>query len=223
VANVRARDHGAGIDVGEERDLVADVARELLVRAADDDVRMDTDAAELVDRVLRRLRLQLPGGLDEGYERHVDVRDVLRTYLAPELANRLEEGQRLDVPDRAADLGDDDVCGLRLRGPPDARLDLVRDVRDHLHRRAEELALAFLPEHGLPDRTRTVGRVLRRVLVHEALVVADVEIGLGSVLRHEDLAVLERAHRSGVDVQVRVELLEPDAQAPRLQEPPERC
>ena len=32
------------VDVGEERDLVSDVGRQLLVRAADDDVRMDTDA-----------------------------------------------------------------------------------------------------------------------------------------------------------------------------------
>ena len=73
VGDVGARDDRARVDVGEERDLVADVARELLVRAADDDVGMDTDAAQLVHRVLRRLRLQLAGRLDERHERHVDV------------------------------------------------------------------------------------------------------------------------------------------------------
>src|SRR5581483_8505122 len=103
VGDVGARDDRARIDVGEERDLVADVARELLVRAADDDVRMDTDAPQLVDRMLRRLRLQLAGGLDERDERDVDVHHVLGADLAPELADRLEERQRLDVPDRAAD------------------------------------------------------------------------------------------------------------------------
>ena len=36
---------------------------------------------------------------------------------------------------------------------------------------------------------------------------ADVEVGLGAVLGDEDLAVLERVHRPGVDVEVRVELL----------------
>ena len=39
--------------------------------------------------------------------------------------------------------------------------------------------------------------VAREVLVDEALVVADVEVGLGAVLGDEDLAVLERAHRPG--------------------------
>ena len=50
---------------------------ELLVRAADDDVGVDTDAAQLVDGVLRRLRLQLAGRLDERHERDVQVEHVL--------------------------------------------------------------------------------------------------------------------------------------------------
>ena len=36
---------------------------------------------------------------------------------------------------------------------------------------------------------------------------ADVEIGLGTVFGHIDLAVLERVHGARVDVDVRVELL----------------
>jgi hypothetical protein len=51
--------------------------------------------------------------------------------------------------------------------------------------------------------------------------VADIQVGLGSVLRHEHLAVLERAHRARVDVQVRVELLRLHSQAARLQQPAE--
>jgi len=51
---------------------------------------------------------------------------------------------------------------------------------------------------------------------------ADVEVGLGPILRHEHLAVLERTHRPGVDVEVRVELLKLDAQPARFQQPTER-
>src|SRR5437899_342896 len=50
----------------------------------------------------------------------------------------------------------------------------------------------------------------------------DVEIGLGAVLGDEHLAVLERAHRAGIDVEIRIELLRLDAQAARLQQPSER-
>ena len=51
---------------------------------------------------------------DERDERDVDVEHVLGAGLAAELADRLEERLRLDVADRAADLGDDDVGIGRL-------------------------------------------------------------------------------------------------------------
>ena len=42
---------------------------------------------------------------------------------------------------------------------------------------------------------------------------ADVQVGLGAVLGDEHLAVLERVHRAGVDVEVRVQLLHGHPQA----------
>ena len=101
VGHVGVRDHRVDVDVGEERDLLADLARQRLRRAADEHVGMDTDAPQLVDRMLRRLRLQLAGRVDERHERDVEVDDVLGADLAAELADRLEERLRLDVADRA--------------------------------------------------------------------------------------------------------------------------
>ena len=95
-------------------------------------------------------------------------------------------------------------------------------MRDDLDRGAEKLTLALLAEHCVPDRAGGVAGVAREVLVDEALVVADVEIGLGAVLGDEDLAVLERAHRARIDVQVRVELLGRDGEAARFEEAAER-
>ena len=62
-----------------------------------------------------------------------------------------------------------------------------------------------------------VGRAVE-VDVEEALVVADVQVGLGAVVGDEHLTVLEGVHRARVDVQVRVELLHRDPQAPRLEQ-----
>src|SRR5947209_8847416 len=47
---------------------------------------------------------------------------------------------------------------------------------------------------------------------------AEVEIGLGAVVEDIDLAVLVGAHGAGIDVDVRVELLEADAQAAVFEE-----
>ena len=104
----------------------------------------------------------------------------------------------------------------------DEALDLVRDVRNDLHGLAEVFAAALLVQH-VP--VHLAGRQVREpveVLVDEPLVVAEVEVRLRAVLGHVDLAVLVRAHRARVDVDVRVELLRGDLQTARLQQPAER-
>jgi hypothetical protein len=47
--------------------------------------------------------------------------------------------------------------------------------------------------------------------VDEPLVAADVEVGLLAIVGHEHFAVFVRVHRAGINVDVRVDLLETDA------------
>ena len=77
----------------------------------------------------------------------MDVAHVVAPGLLAELADRLEEGQDLDVADGAADLGDHDV-DLVGGETGDAPLDLVGDVGDDLHGLAEVVAAALGGEHG---------------------------------------------------------------------------
>ena len=151
----------------------------------------------------------------------MDVGDVVATRVLAELPNRFEEREDLDVADRAAHLGDDDVDIVGCE-TADAALDLVGDVRDHLHRSAEVVASALGGEHCLVDRTRRGVRVAGERLVDEPLVVTEVEVGLSPIVGDEHLAVLERVHRAGVDVDVRVELLHRDPQPSGLEQSPER-
>ena len=158
---------------------------------------------------------------DERHERDVHVEDVVAADVLAELPDRLEERQDLDVADRAADLGDHDVDVVGGERE-DALLDLVGDVRDHLHGLAEVLALALLGEHRLVDRAGRGVRAPGERDVDEALVVPEVEVGLALVVGDEHLAVLEGVHRAGVDVDVGVELLHRDPEATTLEQSPER-
>ena len=56
----------------------------------------------------------------------------------------------------------------------------------------------------------------------EALVVAEVEIGLRAVVRDEHFAVLVGAHRARIDVEIGIELAKPDRISARLQKRAER-
>ena len=62
----------------------------------------------------------------------------------------------------------------------------------------------------------------RENTVGEALVVTKIQIGLCAVVEHINFAVLERIHRSGIDVQIRIEFLEDNAQAAQLKQCTER-
>ena len=135
-----------------------------------------------------------------------------------------QEREALDVSDGAADLGDEHVDLSELGQPVHAALDLVGDVRDDLHGAAEVVPTALFGDDAVVDAARGDVGVPLDELVEKALVVTQVEVGLGAVFGDEDLAVLERAHRAGIDVDVRVELLTRDLEAPLLEQPADgRC
>jgi hypothetical protein len=224
---VHRLDDGAGAHVAELGDLALFLDRDLLLAAAQQDVRLDADRAQFLDRVLGRLGLHLAGRLDERQQGQVHVAALAARQVLAQLADGLEERQALDVADRAADLDQHEVDRLLARlvhgRRQDEVLDLVGDVRNHLDGRAQIVAAALLLDDRLVDLAGgdVVGLGGRHA--GEALVVAQVEVGLGPVVGHEDLAVLIRAHRARIDVEIGVELTKANLVAARLQERSERC
>ena len=214
--DVLGGDDGALVDVAEQGDLAAYVLRQESVGAAQQQVRLDADGAQVADAVLRRLGLQLAGRADEGDQREVDVQRMLAPDVAAELPYRFQVRLALDVADRAADLRQDDVDVPADRAQP--VLDLVRDVRDHLHGAPEVVSRALLLDHGEVDLAGGPVVVARRDGVGEAFVVSQVEVGLGAVRGDVHLAVLVRAHGARVHVHVGIELLQRHAVAVALQQ-----
>jgi hypothetical protein len=120
----------------------------------------------------------------------------------------------------AADFHDHDV-GFLAELIDDA-LDLVGDVRDDLHGLAQVITAALAVDHPLVDLPGGVVVAPRSLKAGEALVVSQIEIGFGAVVGDEDLAMLERAHRAGIDVEIGVELLQGHAVAPALEQAADR-
>src|SRR6266545_2888542 len=206
--DILGRDHRFFVDVAEERDLAFDVGVEMPIGPAEQDVRLDADGAQVADAVLRGLRFQLAGRADEWHQREMNVKRVLAADVLSQLTNRFDEWQALDVAHGAADFDEDDVDVLRDR--LDRVLDLVRNVRNHLHSTSEVVTPAlFLDDLQVNLASRPVV-VPCRHLVGEPLVVAQIEVRFGAVVGDVDLAMLVRAHRARVHIDVRVELLERD-------------
>ena len=216
-------DDAVRLHVAEARDLAEDaLVRDLLIHAQHDHVRRDAHALQLLDGVLRGLGLVLAGGLEVRHERHMDVQRVLPSDLQAHLADRLQEGLALDVADGAADLGDHHVRVRLVAHAVNEALDLVGDVRNGLHRAAQIAALAFAGDDiGIHLAGGEVGELVE-ILVDKALVMAQIQVRLRAVLGHIDLAMLIRAHRARVHVDVRIQLLRGHLQAARLEQPAQR-
>ena len=101
-------------------------------------------------------------------------------------------------------------------------LDLVGDVGDDLHGGAEIVAVAFLGQHVPVDLAGGQIGELVQIFVDEALIVPQIQVGLRAVVGDEHLAVLIGAHGAGIDVDIRIELLRDNLQAPHLQQAPQR-
>ncbi len=189
-----------------------------MFRAAKQNLRLQADLAQLCDALLGRLRLQFARRPDVRNERDVHVHDILRADFENELPDRFEKRQPLDVAGRSANFRDDDVGFALIRHLANAILDFVGHVRNHLHGLAEVIAAPLPQDHVFINLAAGEIVVPREHAIGEALVMAEIEIGLRAVIQHINLAMLERIHRPRIDVQVRIELLEHDPQTAQLEQ-----
>ncbi len=111
------------------------------LRAAEQDIGLDTDGAQFFHAVLRGFGLQFLRGVDPRHQRHVHEDAVLPAHFMAHLADGFEERQRFDIAHRAADFADHhiDLARKLLHGG----FDFVGDVRNHLHGFAEIIAAAL--------------------------------------------------------------------------------
>jgi len=141
------------------------------------------------------------------------------------LPHGFQKGQRFNIAHGAADFDNGNVRRTvpgRLRPALDKGLDFVGDVGNDLNRFAQVIAAPLFFEHRLVNLAG--GEVVE--LFHprrdEALVVAQVQIGFGTVFGDEHLAMLERTHGARVKVDVRVQFEQRDLQTTRFKNRPQR-
>ncbi len=151
-----------------------------------------------------------------GDQGHVHIQDIARSPVELELADGLQKRKRFDVPDGAADLHDGHIHPLGIF--QDLGLDLVGDVRNHLHGSAEIVAAAFFLDNGKIDLTRSEVASLGELGIGVPLVVPQIQVGLGAVIGDENLSVLERGHGTGINVDIGIKFLHRDPQATGLKQ-----
>jgi hypothetical protein len=89
VIGIDGRDHRALLDVGEQRDLAPLLLGQHVLATTQQHIRLDTDAAQLLDRMLGRLGLDLVRAADHRHQGEVHVHDLVAAQFHAELPNGL--------------------------------------------------------------------------------------------------------------------------------------
>ena len=216
VFHVQILEHMGGGNVAEEGDLVLQLLAERLLTAAYDDVRAQPQSLQFPDGGLGRLRLQLAGGLDVGNQGDMDQDGVFVSHIVLELADGLQKRLAFDIAHGAAHFDDGDA-GLILCAAVETAFDLIGNMRDYLDRAAAVIPAPLPLQDGPVDFSGGDVGISGEGFVDEALVVPQIQIRLGSVVRHEDLSVLHRVHGARIDIDIGVKFLHGDPIAPGLQ------
>ena len=193
-----------------------------LIAAQHHNVRVHAHPLQLFHRMLCGFRFVFTGAAQEGHQCHMNEQAVLSAHLQRDLPCRLYKRLGLDVSYGAADFGDDHMGIGLLSHTVDELLDLVCDMRNHLHGGAEVLAPPFLVQHIPVDLAGGEIGVSVQVFVDKTLIMSQVKVGFGSVLGDIYFSVLIGAHGSGIHIDIRVKLLRRHLQPPRLQQPSQR-
>src|SRR5688572_24870677 len=89
--HIERLDDGGRPYITEKRDLAPLIHRNLAIGAAQENVGLDADRAQFLDRMLRRLGLELARGRDIGQKGQVDEDRLAARQLVAQLADSLEE------------------------------------------------------------------------------------------------------------------------------------
>ena len=136
------------------------------------------------------------------------------------MSDRFKVRQAFDVADSAADLAQDKIEIVVALA--NEFLNGVGDMRNDLDGRAEIVAASLLGENFLIDAPGCDVVLAGRRPARETFVMTEVEIGFRAVVGDEDLAMLIWRHRPWIDVEIRVELAQPDSVTACLQQRAER-
>ena len=141
---------------------------------------------------------------------------VLIRQLPLKLTHGLDERQGLDISDSTAYLGNNHIILSALTQQQHPALDLIGDMRNDLDSLAQIGPLSLLVYDSAvylacSDIVRT-----GCIDVEKSLVVPQVQVCLGPVLRHEALSVLIRVERARIHVEIWIEFLNGDPKVPGL-------
>lgn len=115
--------------VTEQSNLILDGLIQRMLASADDDIRLDAHALQILNTGLGRLGLQFLRSTQIRNQRYMDQNGIIMAHLMLELTNGFQERLALDITYGTADLNDGDTGLIIGKVAVKSALDLIGDMR----------------------------------------------------------------------------------------------
>ena len=194
-----------------------------MLASADDNIRLDTHALQVLYACLGGLRLQLLGAFQVRNQSNVYQNSVLMAHLVLKLTDGFQKGLTFNIANGSPYLNDGDA-GVRVgKVAVKAAFDFIGDVGNHLNGASAVVASAFLLQNGPIYLSCGHIGVFVQAFINESLVMSQIQVCFRSVISDEYLPVLNGIHGARIDIDIRVKFLHGDLIAPGLQKPSQGC
>ena len=201
-------DNSIGVHVAEHGHLFAHLLGDRLFAAAHDNIRRNTNAAQLLNAVLGGLSFELTSCRNVGHQGYMNVQNIVFAHFLLNLANSLEEGQAFDIANSTADFGNNNIGIILLANHKNSFLNRVSNMGNNLHRAAQIVTTTLLIDYTLVNLARGSIGVFGQVNIDKALIMTQIQVGFSAIISNKNLAMLIRAHRARVDIDIRVKFLD---------------
>ena len=193
--------------VTEQSNLVLDGLIQRMLTSADDDIRLDAHALQILNTGLGGFGLQFLRSAQIRNQRYMDQNRIVMADFMLELTNGLQERLALDITYGTADLDDGDTGLIIRKIAVETALDLIGDMRDDLYRTSAVITTTLFLQYGPVYFTGGDIGILIQVLIDETLIMSQIQIGLCTIFCDEYLAMLDRVHGAGINIDIRIEFL----------------
>ena len=178
-----------------------------MLTSADDDIRLDAHALQILNAGLGRLGLQFLRSAQIRNQRYMDQNGIIMAHLMLELTDGLQERLAFDITYGTADLDDGDAGLIIGKVAVKAALDLIGDMRDDLYGTSAVITTTLLLQYGPVYLTGGNVGIFIQILINKTLIMSQVQVGLRAILRDEYFAVLDRVHGAGININIWIEFL----------------
>ena len=138
------------------------------------------------------------------------------------LTNRFQKRLAFDIADCTADFYNRN--GIFLRGllPVKFRFDFVCNMRNDLYGTAAVISMTFLVQNRPVNFTRCNVGILIQAFIDKPFVMSQIQVCLRAIICYKYLSVLDRIHRTGIHIDIGIQLLHGHMISSRFEQPSQR-